>query len=53
MIKASLAQQSRQFEERMMRHAERLVQTHFAKRRVGGANTWREPRLLWPNFTQD
>lgn len=53
MIKASLAQQSRDFEQRMLVHARKLVAAHFEKRRSSAAAAWRDPRLLWPNFTQD
>ncbi|XUU61661.1 hypothetical protein ACRAQ6_05150 [Erythrobacter sp. HA6-11] len=53
MIEANLAQQSRQFEERMMLHAQKLVATHFAQRKASNENMWRNPHLLWPNFTQD
>lgn len=53
MIKASLAQQSRDFEQRMLMHARKLVAAHIERQRSTREAAWRDPRLLWPNFTQD
>ena len=53
MIKTNLAQQSRQFEQNMLRHAGKLVAVHFKRKQTTNEDAWRDPDLLWPNYKQD
>ena len=53
MIKANLSAQTRAMEARLLVHAKRLSAAHFKRRNSASGQAWRNPALLWPDFSQD